>query len=145
MSRGSAPMTSTKPYLLDAFYRWMNDNSLTPHLMIDAYFPGTEVPQEHVKDGQIVLNIAPSAVMHFSQDTAAISFSARFGGIPFQIYLPMGAIMGIFARENGRGMMFERETEPEPPTPGARKSAAPKSTKPPKQPSPARSHLRAVK
>ncbi|WP_411860474.1 ClpXP protease specificity-enhancing factor [Halioxenophilus sp. WMMB6] len=113
-------MSSIKPYLIKAHYQWIVDNSCTPYLMVDAYSEGVSVPQQYVnKDGQIVLNISPSAVVGLSMDLKAIAFNARFGGMPMDIYVPCYAVVGIYAKENGRGMMFEVEQppEPEPPKP----------------------------
>jgi stringent starvation protein B len=107
-------MPSSRPYLLRGLYEWIVDNDCTPHLLVDATLSGVEVPQEFVKDGQIVLNISPNSVVGLELDNRAVSFSARFGGMPRQIYVPMVAIIGIYARENGQGMMFEPEPyEPE--------------------------------
>ncbi|MFM2479285.1 ClpXP protease specificity-enhancing factor [Celerinatantimonas sp. MCCC 1A17872] len=100
-------MTPNRPYLLRAFFDWLLDNQLTPHLVVDATYFGVEVPQQFVQNGQIVLNISPNAVGQFNMGMADVSFSARFGGVPFQVYIPMGAILAIYARENGAGTMFE--------------------------------------
>ncbi len=109
-------MTPNRPYLLKGFFDWILDNELTPHLVANATMPHVQVPEQFIKDGKIVLNIAPSAVTNFSMDLEAVSFSARFGGSPFQIYLPVYAIEAIYARENGAGTMFEPEAgyQPEP-------------------------------
>ena len=102
-------LTPSRPYLLRAFYEWLLDNELTPHLLVNAALPHTTVPQQYVKDGQIVLNIAPSAVVGLHMDNEAVSFSARFGGSPFQVYVPMAAVVSIQARENGAGTFFPPE------------------------------------
>ena len=102
-------LTPSRPYLLRAFYEWLLDNELTPHLLVNAALPHTTVPQQYVKDGQIVLNIAPSAVIGLHMDNEAVSFSARFGGSPFQVYVPMAAVVSIQARENGAGTFFPPE------------------------------------
>lgn len=88
-------MTPNRPYLLRAFFDWLLDNQLTPHLVVDATYFGVEVPQQFVQNGQIVLNISPNAVGQFNMGMADVSFSARFGGVPFQVYIPMGAIFAI--------------------------------------------------
>lgn len=106
-------MSPSKPYMIRAIWEWVIDNELTPHIMVDALYPGTLVPQQFVKDGQIVLNVAPAAVVALDLDNAGISFNARFSGIAHDIYVPVGAVLGIYARENGRGMMFEPEDYPE--------------------------------
>lgn len=99
--------TPTRPYLTRAIYEWINDNQLTPYLLVNAMAPNTQVPEQFIQDGQIVLNIAPHAVhaLHMSND--AISFSARFGGVSRDLYIPMHALLGIYARENGQGLFFD--------------------------------------
>ena len=110
-------MRSNQPYLLRAFYDWIVDNQCTPYIIVDAFHEGTEVPQEFVKDGQIVLNIAPRAVTNFDMSGDAITFSTRFGGVPVELFLPFSAVLGIYAQENGKGMMFscEDKNDPSPP------------------------------
>lgn len=111
-------MTSSRPYMIRALYEWIVDNNCTPYILVDAHVQGVEVPQQHVnKDGQIILNIAPSALKDFFIGLEAISFSARFGGIPFDLFIPCVAVLGIYARENGQGMMFDVETNTRPPSP----------------------------
>lgn len=111
-------MTSSRPYMIRALYEWIVENSCTPHILVDAHVEGVSVPQQHVnKDGQIILNIAPSALKDLFIGLDAISFSARFGGMPFNLYIPCGAILGVYARENGQGMSFEVETNTRPPSP----------------------------
>jgi stringent starvation protein B len=109
-------MTSSRPYLVRALYEWILDNSCTPHVVVNALADGVEVPQEHVDDGRIVLNISPTAVQDLHIDDHFIEFNGRFAGVPRQITVPMKALMGIYARENGQGMMFEEqpETSPDP-------------------------------
>lgn len=120
-------MSSSKPYFIRALYEWIVDNNCTPHILVDAHKPATQVPQQHVnKDGQIILNISPTAVKDFFMDNTAISFNARFSGVANNLYIPMTAILGIYARENGQGMMFEPDTTPSPP-PAAPTPPAPPS------------------
>ena len=109
-------MTSSKPYLIRGLYEWIVDNDLTPHVIVNAQAAGVEVPQQYVnKDGQIILNIAPRAVSDLDLGNKSIAFSARFGGIPTDVYVPCYAILGVYARENGQGMMFENEQfDPDP-------------------------------
>lgn len=102
-------MTSNRPYLIRAYYDWIVDNDCTPHMVVDAGLPNVSVPQAYVSDGQIVLNIAPRASKNFVMDNEAVSFNTRFGGVPCDIYVPINAIMGIYARENGQGMAFQPE------------------------------------
>jgi stringent starvation protein B len=113
-------MTSNQPYLVKAFFDWIIDNNLTPYMVIDATVPGTEVPQQFVKDGQIVLNVSPAACVNFHMDLDWISFQARFGGQPMTVQLPLKAVSAIYAKENGAGTVFTNETigdEPPPPEP----------------------------
>lgn len=102
-------LSPRRPYLLRAFYDWLLDNQLTPHLVVDVTLPGVTVPMEFARDGQIVLNIAPRAVGSLELASDSVRFNARFGGVPFQVYVPMAAVLAIYARENGAGTMFEPE------------------------------------
>jgi stringent starvation protein B len=104
-------MTSNQPYLLRAFYEWIVDNDLTPYIVVDATNELVEVPQEFVKDGQIVLNVSPSACVNFSLDVEGLSFQARFGGQPRRLSMPCEAVMAIYARENGAGTVFATEED----------------------------------
>ena len=111
-------MTSSRPYLVRALYDWIVDNQCTPYLLVNTLHDQVSVPQDYVNaDGQIVLNISPSAVNDFLMDDHSLSFSARFGGVPTDIFVPSAAIMGIYAKENQQGMIFEAELEPEIPPP----------------------------
>jgi|TARA_B110000908_G_scaffold43424_1_gene52852 stringent starvation protein B len=109
-------MSPNRPYLLRAFFDWIVDNDCTPHIIVDAHHPMVAVPQEFVKDGQIVLNIAPRAVTNLSLDGDDVQFSARFNGMPVDIYVPIAGVLGIYAQENGQGMVFDQEDSPEPPS-----------------------------
>lgn len=104
-------MTSNQPYLLRAFFDWIVDNGLTPYIVVDASVDTVEVPQEFVKDGQIVLNVSPSACVNFHLDIDGLSFQARFSGQPRLISLPCTAVLAIYARENGAGTVFTPELE----------------------------------
>lgn len=104
-------MTPNRPYLLRAFYEWIVDNNLTPYLVVDATLPGVKVPLQHVQNGQIVLNINPSAVGNLLLGNDAVTFNARFGGSPFALYIPQRAVLAIYARENGAGTMFTAEED----------------------------------
>ena len=104
-------MLVQRPYLLKAFYNWIVDSECTPHIIVDATMPHVEVPQQFVDDGKIVLNIAPQSVVQFSMDDDAVAFNARFSGQPMQVYVPVYAIEGIYARENSEGMMFPVEPQ----------------------------------
>lgn len=100
-------MTSTKPYLLRSIFEWAEDNNLTPQVLVNAEFDGVVVPTNHIVDGQIVLNISSSAVKLKIMDNECLSFSARFSGVEQDIFLPIEAILAIFARENAQGIYFE--------------------------------------
>lgn len=123
-------MTSNRPYLIRALYEWILDNQMTPHLLVDAEYPSTVVPERFIQDGRIVLNIAPSAVKGLMLGNEHIGFDARFDGASLQVWVPIDGVLGIYARENGHGMLFpQQESEqegsdgdgdgsgPEPPTP----------------------------
>ena len=99
-------LISTKPYMIRAIHEWCVDNHLTPHLLV-AVNPQTRVPVAFVKEGEIVLNLNYSATKDLHIDNEAIIFSARFSGVSQNLYVPMNAVKGIFARENGQGMYFE--------------------------------------
>ncbi len=102
-------LSPRRPYLLRAFYEWLLDNQLTPHLVVDVTLPGVLVPMEYARDGQIVLNIAPRAVGNLELANEEVRFNARFGGVPRQVSVPLAAVLAIYARENGAGTMFEPE------------------------------------
>lgn len=109
-------MTSNKPYLIRAIYDWIVDNNLTPHLLVNAEYPGVQVPQEHVNNGRIVLNISPQACRGLHLENDRIVFTARFSGVTIQIFVVPAAVFAIYAKENGRGMEFGEEYNEPPPT-----------------------------
>ena len=99
-------------------HEWMTDNGHTPHIVVDTTFDGVTVPQEHVKDGKIILNISHSAAHNLKLQNASVSFRARFGGVPYDVFVPVKAVMGIYAKETGQGMIFSHgASHPEPPDP----------------------------
>jgi stringent starvation protein B len=102
-------MNSSRPYIARALYDWLVDNDLTPQIVVNAEVEGVEVPRDYVTNGQIVLNIGVSAVGEFSMNNDAIAFSARFGGKATRLMVPMEALLAIYARENGVGMVFGHE------------------------------------
>ena len=108
-------MNSSRPYIIRAIYEWVADNDCTPHLLVDVNQEGVDVPQAYVTDGQIVLNISASAVVGLEMGNELILFNGRFGGIATDIVVPIKAILGIYARENGQGMVFDAPEEPEDP------------------------------
>ena len=97
--------TSTKPYLIRAIYEWCNDNGYTPYLAV-AVDERTQVPREHVKAGEIVLNVSPMATNRLALGNDLISFQARFGGVARELSIPVENVSAIYARENGQGMAF---------------------------------------
>lgn len=137
-------MTSTKPYLMRAIFEWAEDNGFTPQVLVNAEADGVEVPLAHVVDGQIVLNIGSSAVQLHVMDNECLSFSARFSGVEQDIFLPIEAILAIFARENSQGIFFEDtdedDLEPDP-SPKDKKPSEPTKLKPKR----ATSHLKIIK
>ena len=102
-------MNSSRPYLVRALYEWIVDNDCTPHMLVNSNYPKVQVPQGFASDGQIVLNVSPVAVRNMHMDNEAVSFEGRFGGVPHTLYVPIEAILGVYARENGQGMVFDLE------------------------------------
>ena len=128
-------MTSNRPYLLRAIHEWINDNGLTPHLLVDPSVSGVRVPQSAIKDGRVVLSVAPRAVARFEIGLDSVRFMARFNGVSHPIEVPMSAILALYAQENGQGMMFPAEEAGAPPPPETPEPA----------PSPQRPKLHVVK
>lgn len=110
-------MRSNRPYLFRALYDWIVDNDCTPYIVVDARYPGAVIPQDYASDGQIVLNIAPRAVNDYQADAESLSFTTRFGGVPTHLFIPVMAVLGIYAKENGKGMVFEVEVPDDTPPP----------------------------
>ena len=98
-------------------HEWMLDNGFTPHLVVDAKREGVRVPGSHVKDGKIVLNVSPAATHALVLGNDFVSFQARFGGVSFDLVVPVGAVLGIYARETGQGMIFGEDDTPGPAAP----------------------------
>lgn len=104
---------STKPYLIRAIYEWCSDSGLTPYLAV-VVDKNCRVPMEFVKEGEIVLNISASATPNLLIDNEWVGFSGRFGGAAREISVPINAVIGIYAKENGQGLFFGRdEAKPE--------------------------------
>lgn len=101
-----------RPYLLRAMHEWMLDNGLTPHIVVDASHGDLNVAPEHVKDGKLVLNVSHSATRRLAITNERVEFEARFGGTPRWIEIPVQAVLGIYARETGQGMLFSAEEAP---------------------------------
>lgn len=105
-------MKSKRPYLVRAVYEWIVDNKCTPYILVHAETEGVDVPDQFVQEGRIVLNVSQSAVRDFVMDNEQISFSARFAGQARSVRVPVGAILAIYAKENGQGTFFEGVEEP---------------------------------
>lgn len=112
-------MTSSKPYLIRGIYQWIVDNDLTPYLLVNAETSDAQIPLEHVRDGQIVLNISPKACRGLLLENNKILFTARFSGVATQVCVPPAAVLAIYAKENGRGMEFSEEDDSPPPSPSS--------------------------
>lgn len=108
---GSSEMISSRPYLIRALYEWIVDSGLTPHVLVNAEAEQVVVPTQFVDGGRIVLNLSPTAIRELQLDNDWISFGARFGGTPMRVSFPPSAVLGIYARENGRGMLFPEEDD----------------------------------
>ncbi|MCG8535426.1 MAG: ClpXP protease specificity-enhancing factor [Pseudomonadales bacterium] len=108
-------MTPSRPYFIRAVYEWILDNDLTPYLLVNANYPMVQVPTEFVSEGKIILNLMPSAIRNLHMGNDELEFSARFGGKPRNVYVPIGAILAVYAKENGKGMFFDENEMPPPP------------------------------
>ena len=134
MGEDALQMTSHRPYLLRALVEWINDNGMTPHVLVDATRAGVQVPASAVKDGRVVLNIAERAVAQLHMDNEALSFTARFGGVSFPVYIPIDAVLAVYARETGHGMALPEDVrgeagpDDEPPSPDAPPPEQPATT-----------------
>lgn len=104
-------MRSSRPYLLRAIYQWIVDNDCTPYLLVNAVAPGVTVPQEYVENDKIILNVGPMAAQNLVLGDEEVVFDARFGGRPMAVVVPVGAVLAIYARENGQGMLFTDDTD----------------------------------
>ena len=133
-------MTSNKPYFVRALYEWILDNDCTPYVVAAVAYPGVEVPLEFAADGQVTLSMSPSAVRNLAMENEYLSFSARFSGVPRDLFIPIESIMAIYAKENGQGMAFDVTMPPDDPE-GGRKEGATTESKPVEK----KSHLKVVK
>jgi stringent starvation protein B len=110
-------------------HEWMVDNGFTPHLVVDARHDRVQVPKEHVKDGKIVLNVSHSATRALNLGNQSVTFETRFGGVPRQLEIPIDAVLGIYARETGQGMIFGEDDSapsgPDSPSPTPTPPSAP--------------------
>ena len=127
-------MKPRRPYLLRALHEWISDSGETPHIVVDAAADGVLVPKQYVKDGKIVLNVSYSATQSLKLGNDAVSFEARFGGAAFAVHVPVRAVLGIYARETGQGMIFpEGDADPDPsdtPPAAPDKAGAPAAKRP---------------
>lgn len=131
-------MTPSRPYLMRGLYEWVLDNESTPYVLVDANIIGVQVPMEYVNDGQIVLNVSPNAVRDLLISNDALSFNARFAGVTQNIYVPIVAVMAIYAKETGEGMVFGNEAgapDPNDPPPAPQPPKEEKPEKPAGRPS----------
>lgn len=124
-------MTSLKPYLIRSIYEWILDNQLTPHLLVDAEAADAILPVDFVEDGKIVLNVRPEAIQGLTMGNEEIEFNARFSGKPMHIVVPIKGVMAIYAKENGKGMIFDQEDD--------------EGNEPPPEKTPSKPQLRVVK
>jgi stringent starvation protein B len=129
-------MTSNRPYLLRALYEWIGDNNMTPHILVDAGVTGVEVPEHAIQKGKVILNIDQAAVRELDMGIEWLTFNARFSGRQHQVSVPVEAVLAIYAKENGQGMMFALDDESSPPD-GSDPDSGPKPTR--------RPHLKVVK
>jgi stringent starvation protein B len=102
-------MTPLKPYLIRSIYEWIIDNQFTPHLLVDAENPNAILPTDYIEEGKIVLNMRPEAIQGLTLGNEEIQFNARFSGNPLHIVVPTSAVLAIYAKENGKGMVFDSE------------------------------------
>ena len=130
----AAPLKSQRPYLLRAMHEWIVDNAQTPHVIVDATQPGVAVPASFVQDGKIVLNLSMEAANALALGNEKIEFLGRFGGVVHEVRVPVGAILCIYARETGQGMVFG---EPEPPPAPDPSPPSPPPADPPRRAKPA--------
>ena len=121
-------MKPRRPYLLRAMHEWICDSGCTPHLVVDATADGVDVPRAYVKDGKIVLNVSMSATAQLKLGNDEVSFSGRFGGASMHVRVPIVAVLAIYARETGQGLVFSDEDGA--PTPGSPEPTPPDATPP---------------
>jgi stringent starvation protein B len=136
---------SRRPYLLRAMHEWICDSDCTPHIVVDAGMAGVEVPRQYVRDGKIILNVSWNATAQLKIGNDELSFSGRFGGASMVVRVPVEAVLAIYARETGQGMIFaddEGGPQPQPPQ-GTPPEGAP--TEPPPKPAAGRAKLKVVK
>jgi stringent starvation protein B len=121
----ATPMKARRPYLLRAIHEWITDSNCTPHIVVDANVEGVEVPRQYVKDGKIVLNVSWNATATLRLANDEVTFSGRFGGTSMSVRIPIAAVLAIYARETGQGMIFADDDVVPPTTPDAEPPGAP--------------------
>jgi stringent starvation protein B len=129
---------SRRPYLLRALHEWISDSNCTPHIVVDAGVAGVEVPRQYVQDGKIVLNVSWSATGQLQLGNDELQFNGRFGGVSMHVRIPVSAVLAIYARETGQGMIFTEDDAPQPPQPEP-------EPQPPKDAGAGRARLKVVK
>jgi stringent starvation protein B len=136
---------SRRPYLLRAMHEWISDSSCTPHIVVDAGASGVDVPRQYVRDGKIILNVSWTATSQLRLTNDEVSFQGRFGGASITVRVPVTAVLAIYARETGQGMIFTDEEGG--PGPGPTPAVGPPSgePKPPASPGGKRAKLKVVK
>jgi stringent starvation protein B len=112
------PLKSRRPYLLRAMHEWITDSEQTPHLVVDAAIEGVEVPRQYVQGGKIILNVSHNATSGLNLGNDGVVFRARFGAVTYDVSVPIAAVLGIYARETGQGMIFSDTDAPPPQPPG---------------------------
>jgi stringent starvation protein B len=112
-----APVRSRRPYLLRAMHEWISDSDQTPHIVVDASMAGVEVPRQYVQGGKIILNVSTNATSNLNLGNDFVRFRARFGAATHDVVVPIGAVLGIYARETGQGMIFSEADAPPPQPP----------------------------
>ena len=112
----TSDMTSNRPYLLRALYEWIADNRMTPHVLVEAGAEGVDVPDQAIQKGKVILNIDNAAVRELELGNEWLTFKARFSGSEHRVVVPIDAVLAIYSKENGQGMMFSLEDETVPPT-----------------------------
>lgn len=121
-------MTSSQPYLLRAIFEWIVDNDMTPYILVNADMEDTQVPRQYVDDGKIVLNLAPQAVNDLQLTNEFVMFNARFSGKSMEVSFPISAVLAIYAKENGQGMVFGDGDNDQPPPDDSDKEKKPHLT-----------------
>jgi stringent starvation protein B len=120
-----APVRSRRPYLLRAMHEWISDSDQTPHIVVDASMAGVEVPRQYVQGGKIILNVSTNATSNLNLGNDFVRFRARFGAATHDVVVPIGAVLGIYARETGQGMIFSEADAPPPQPPSPTNESPP--------------------